>query len=383
MEYLGEFLSPNNSIALDQDKLTKYFYFRPDIYEDPDADLENIFKIKEMTEFPKRLDLLSENTLYAVDTIEVSKRVSDEEVGVKKVSYVVTATYDLLENIRKRESSDSGDEEEESGEIVDEDGNVVTSETPPWKIRAKWDFQPVELTVPFLKGYLQTGNQYWSSQVVDVLNSAKCRLLAETKKFQYEITYTKAYESAQSGWEQLTRAYINSDDFDIDADWRGDYPSGTLLILPPSFSVDWYEKTTTEGQTTIKSWERYYTYTVKMIYDPDGHAKTLLDVGTYALFGEDPVPRQIWEVTKVDSETGSIIAGYPKWVSAAEALRDQAQSLRDGQLITAAPITEPVPLTAAGTIDEAAIKDPYTNRYRTLTYLPYAGRPFANLPWKI
>jgi hypothetical protein len=39
MQYLGEFLSPTNSISQDQDKLVKYFYFRPDKYENPEADL--------------------------------------------------------------------------------------------------------------------------------------------------------------------------------------------------------------------------------------------------------------------------------------------------------------------------------------------------------
>ena len=74
------FLSPTNSIGIDEDRLVKYFYFRPDNYEDPDADLENIFIIKSLEQFPKRYDLLAENNAYAVDTIEVSKRISDEEV---------------------------------------------------------------------------------------------------------------------------------------------------------------------------------------------------------------------------------------------------------------------------------------------------------------
>ena len=108
MQYLGEFLSPNNSIAQDQDKLIKYFYFRPDKYDDPDADLENIFIIKAMEEFPKRLDKLAENEEYAIESIEVSKKLGDDEIGVQDVSYVVTATYDLLENINKREDAGGG-----------------------------------------------------------------------------------------------------------------------------------------------------------------------------------------------------------------------------------------------------------------------------------
>jgi hypothetical protein len=39
MQYLGEYLLPTNSISKDTDKLTKLFYFRPDKYDNPDADI--------------------------------------------------------------------------------------------------------------------------------------------------------------------------------------------------------------------------------------------------------------------------------------------------------------------------------------------------------
>ena len=239
MEFLGEFLSPNNSIAQDQDKLTKYFYFRPDKYDNPDADLENIFIIREMDEFPKRLDKLAENEAYAIESIEVSKRVSDDQVGVQDVSYVVTATYDLLENIKKREDQGGGgssSSSDTSSEKVDENGNGVTSETKPWEYRAKWNFQPLEVAVPFKKAYGVNGN-YTGSANVNVLNSAKCMLLAETKRYQLEITYQKNYASPQK-WESILRPYTNQNSFDLDFDYRGSFPAGTLLLLPPTFSTE-------------------------------------------------------------------------------------------------------------------------------------------------
>ena len=124
MQYLGEYLAPVNSIALDSDTLTKYFYFRPDMYDNPDADLENIFIIKNMQQFPKRYDLLSENNLYAVDTIEVNKKVTEEEGDAnKKVSYVVVASYDLLENIRSRENQNSGGDSANADAEINVDKN--------------------------------------------------------------------------------------------------------------------------------------------------------------------------------------------------------------------------------------------------------------------
>ena len=197
MQYLGEFLSPTNNISQGQDQLTKYFYFRPDKYDNPDADLENIFIIKAMPQFPKRLDRLSENNAYAVDSIQVSKKVEDDSSSIKEVSYVVTATYDLWENIDKRDAQ--VDENESNTEInnsydVDEDGNQVNSTTPPWKMKATWNFQPIEVVLPFTKAYNYTsGAERWSGRDVDVVNGARDVLLAETQRYQLEIIFIVEY----------------------------------------------------------------------------------------------------------------------------------------------------------------------------------------------
>lgn len=377
MEFLGEFLSPNNSIAQDQDKLTKYFYFRPDKYDNPDADLENIFIIREMEEFPKRLDKLAENEAYAIESIEVSKRVSDDQIGVQDVSYVVTATYDLLENIKKREDQGGGSSSssDTSSEKVDENGNSVTSATKPWEYRAKWSFQPIETVVPFKKAYGLNGTVY-SSPSVNVVNSAKCMLLAETKRYQLEITYQKNYSSPQS-WESILRPYKNAYSFDLDFDYRGSFPAGTLLLLPPTFSTEWHE----EEENGKKKWTRYYAYTIRMIYDPDGHDLELLDVGTYALFSGDNTPSQIWEVTVVDQNGVIENNGLSKYTSAAEALRMQAAALKAGKNVNASPVTEPLPLDG-GYVYTAAIQDPTTNKYKTRNFVQYPERDFSNLPFK-
>lgn len=389
MQYLGEFLSPNNSIAQDQDKLTKHFYFRPDKYDDPNADLENIFIIKEMEQFPKRLDKLAENEAYAIESIEVSKRVSDDQIGVTDVSYVVTATYDLLTNIKKREDSGGGgggssssSSEDNSGTKVDEDGNKVTAETPPWKQRAKWNFQPIEVTVPFTKAYGRDSS-YSQQARFDVINSAKCLLLGETKRYQMEITYQKNYKEAQS-WEWIDRPYTNFYNFDLNFDYRGSFLSGTLLIFPPAYSREWHEqdKVDKDGQPTgEKELVDYFSYTVKMIYDPEGHDKKFLDVGTYAIFSGDTKPSQIWEVTIVDENGVVENGGQPKYTSASEALKLQAQALKSGKSVNASPVTEPLPLTG-GAIHLAAIQDPYNNPYNTISYVQYQKYDFSTLPFK-
>lgn len=390
MQYLGEFLSPNNSIAQDQDKLTKYFYFRPDTYEDPTADLENIFIIKAMDEFPKRLDKLAENEAYAIESIEVSKRIGDDQVGVQDVSYVVTATYDLLENIQKREK-ESKEEESEDGSTtiyVDEDGNKIVGQILPWKQRAQWNFQPIEVIIPFEKSYGLNG-VYNEEPIVDVLNSAKCMLLSETKRYQLEITYQKNYKEPQM-WENILRPYTNDADYDLDYDYRGSFPSGTLLLLPPTYSSQWAEVDRLDGDgnpekdedgNVIKDIVRYYSYTVKMVYDPDGHDKELLDIGTYALFSNETTPSQIWEVTVIDENGNIENGGQSKYTSAAEALRMQAAAIKAGKSVNASPVTEPLPLNG-GYIYTAAIENPEANRYNTLNYIQYQKFDFSTLPFK-
>ena len=209
MQYLGEYLAPVNSIALDSDTLTKYFYFRPDMYDNPDADLENIFIIKNMQQFPKRYDLLSENNLYAVDTIEVNKKVTEEEGDAnKKVSYVVVASYDLLENIRSRENQNSGgDSANADAEInVDKNGSLVTKETLPWELQPEWSFDHKSTTVPFLFGYDLSGNP-----TIPVVNSAGSKLLSETEKYQLQITYRDNFQQLNMDLTGIMQPVVNSD----------------------------------------------------------------------------------------------------------------------------------------------------------------------------
>lgn len=248
MQYLGEFLSPTNTIGVDEDKLTKYFYFRPDQYDDPEADIENIFKVREMEEFPSRYDLLSENNSYAVDTIEVSKKLEDDNNGINLVSYVVTCTYDLLSNIEERDGLSGGDDPDESE--VDEDGNRVTNETPPWKRRASWSWQGTSVVIPFIKGYDANGYK-----TIDIKNTAGDLLIAETEKFRIEITYSKSYQNEQPVFDSMLRPFKNSLAFNPPGDILKNrtFPAGTLLVTVPQYNIDYWERTDQSRKCNIYS----------------------------------------------------------------------------------------------------------------------------------
>lgn len=269
MQFLGEFLSPTNSIGIDEDRLVKYFYFRPDNYEDPDADLENIFIIKSLEQFPKRYDLLTENNAYAVDTIEVSKRISDEEVGVTKVSYVVTANYDLLENIRKRENPGEEPTPDPGSDGPDEDGNEITSETKPWKYRAKWTRNNSTIVVPFNRSYDNN-----NLPTLPVVNTAGDRLIVETEKYRTNFTYSKSYEEQQSAFDTSLFPCVNSNLYSFPGDYNDSFSAGTLLMLRPTLTVEYLEETV-NGELKFTP---YYNYEIQFIADYAGWDKELLNI---------------------------------------------------------------------------------------------------------
>jgi hypothetical protein len=404
MEFLGSFLSPSNSIGLDQDKLVKYFYFRPANYgewntdtETPDtetpesqeptevseessdsSDYEDILSIKENENFPKRYDELEEDSRYIVDTIEVTKKIPDDHAAVRYVSYVVAATYDLKENVEKREKSTEEEpvtpgSSSSSSAGLDMNDKEITSETKPWELRATWNFQPVEQVVPFISAYDKTTLK----KTIPVRNSAGSRLLAEVKKYTMEITYTKSFEKSQASFENITQPIVNKSNFDLTFDNRGSYPPYTLLMLPPMWSTQWIQLDVLDNDnkpTGEKEWHRYYTYTVKMIYDPDTHHKKLLDIGTYARFGNQNTPiEQIWTVS-VATNDGVVLEGFPKFVSPTEAMRIYAQ-YKNSYSVLYAPVTEPVPLTSVGFVDVAKMQTGSLD-YTKLEFCPYLPADF-------
>lgn len=108
--------------------------------------------------FPERKAELKENNAYIIDTIEVSKKLSNDELGIERVTFLVTCQYDLRENIEARENEtedepSSGGDEGTSDDKYDDEDNKITKDTPPWKLKAKFSYQYQERQVPLLSGF--------------------------------------------------------------------------------------------------------------------------------------------------------------------------------------------------------------------------------------
>lgn len=356
MQYLGEFLSTVNNINDSEDRVVKYFYYRPDRYDDHSANLENIFVLRSQPNFPKIGDRLSENNNYQITDIDIEKRVDDTNTGVKNVSYVVTCTYNSIGKIQ----IGYGDDEDRRRIDEDKNGNKVTISTPPWLLRNTYTRNIISVEVPFIKGYNST-----NEQVIDVLNSAGKRLLASSTRYRFEYTINLKTEELDDTLANLSGAVINDDEWIPNTDGLTLFPEKTCLLVPPSYSVRYWQPPSASVEA---DYQQYFEYNVKFIYDPTGWDKTLLNIGTYARFnGTDQPSEQIYSYRTLDSSTSiwsSLQFGNLEMVQ-------DAISQYSPSGVNYEKVTEPLPLTPSGQLDLAAIRSPETNPYRTKPFQEY------------
>jgi len=331
MELIGTFLSTTNNITSDTDTIIKYFYYRP-AKDELTGIYEDMFDLKAVSGFPQIGDTLSEASGYQIESININKKMDDSDSqGVVKLSYVVACSCDTSENIFRRNANKS--EKEQANKYIDEDGKVVNGSTRPWKMKPTWGWSPVTVEVPFIKAYNNN-----NEKVLDVLNSAGKRLIASTTKYRYEINWTKSYNERKSFFN-LYEPFTNN------ATWvpltipDKSFPAGTVLILPPGFSVAYFENRDKQNKPT--TYEAYYTYNVKLIYDSEGWIRKLSDIGTFAKFNNGPA-EQIYSYKIKSGNTWSTL----QFGSLADVQTAQRNS--GAENVSFEKVTEPIPLLSNG-----------------------------------
>ena len=350
MQKLGEFLSVTNTINKDEDKIIKYFYYRPEQYDNPDSNLETIFDLRAVSGFPQIDDELTESSGYICTNIDISKRLDDTETGVKRVSYVVACTYNDRIKENKSDSDSDGNVD------LDKDGKKVNKSTPPWKLRNTFTNQPISVEVPFIKGY-NNNNQ----KVVDIINKAGKRLLASTTRYRRAFTFQYNVKNIDSTLSNLSGCYVNN------ADWTPQqtpgfnvFPKGTALIEPPVYTLKYWQATPSSAI------ESYYSYSVKITYDPQGWTKELLNIGTFARFSNNSPAEQIYSYRTINgNQPGPLNFGSLADVKAA------------GSGVVSEKVTEPLPLTSGGFIYYNAITNPEQNPYIAIPFKEYPTIDFS------
>lgn len=282
----------------------------------------------------------------------------------------MTVTYDLLANIHARESGSEPSSGGGGGSELDEDDNPVTSETPPWKRRAVWSWTPITVTKAFNKAYSLVTDDF----TLDTTNSAGDRIIADTTRYRFEINYSKSYSTIQTAFD-LMEPFVN----DLTYSFPGPYSArifspGKLLILPPSNTVEYYDEA--DGDII-----EYFTYTIKIIYDPKGWEKEFLDVGLRAKFGSaTTTPEDIYHLIVYESEN-STTPSVDSFTSLAEVMKAKVNADSTGKIVSAERISEPMPLNN-GFIYLNAITDPVSNPYRTVNYEEFRPVDFSTLPFR-
>ena len=247
----------------------------------------------------------------------------------------------------------------------------------PWDIGAQnFNSRYVSITEPFIYGYNKDG------KVIQNLNSANCRIIAETNRYIREITFHYAVEEKSSrDFEGTDEAIINKSSITV-AGVKIEPLTGLLLPFDVRNVIE-YEPT--GDKIKRQYWDVYATIQI----NKNGWARRELNVGTMCFFKVNQtskisrVPKQIYTFTPWRSKNSdenlktqprfgsiddvisaknyyaSIMSGYSPETATEPATDDQTQKYQIAwDSLPFSEVTEPMPLYGDGTIYEQAIYNP-------------------------
>lgn len=254
----------------------------------------------------------------------------------------------------------------------------------PWKLGA----QNVNVTfntesVPFVYGYNSAG------QKRQLLNSAKCKITAETSRFIKSVSFMYCVKAKSKGdapindYPVVNKSSVKVAGFQIPA------LQGMLMPMSANYIVEYDE---TSGKETRAYWEINAT----IQFNKNGWAKRLLDVGTMALFpSEDDsgFPKPIYQFTPWKStdaaenaKTRPVFGSINAVIQAKNAYAnlfsgDERQKKWDE--LPYQEITEPMPLNQ-GQLYHNALYNPAEYPYKEIVLFEHNPESWAkwNLPSK-
>lgn len=250
----------------------------------------------------------------------------------------------------------------------------------PWDLGAQnFASNYTSISKPFITGYNSKGD------VVMNLNTAGCRILAETSETIREISFTYCLKAKSSGeFDGNSEAIINKSTETVGGI---QIPARTGLLLPLSANfITEYDGAGNEIKRQY--WEISATIQIKK----SGWSKDELNVGTMCFFknqsgqvvrklksifsytpweskkSEDniklePLFGSIDDVIRAKNKYAKIVSGYDPEGTAKPTSEQMESYQKAWDELPYERVTEPMPLRADGTLYEEAIKDPVTNRY--------------------
>lgn len=238
----------------------------------------------------------------------------------------------------------------------------------PWELGAtQVSIRTSSSNKPFIVGYNPT-----TGALEQVLNSAGCRIEAETQKNDLVISFTYCVKGNRT--PPVNKDPIINSSNVIVAGYVFAPQTAKLMPLQAELIVD-YNSDGTESR-------RYWNIKAEIIYKKEGHAREFLDVGSLARFKNssgviDPTPKPIYQYTPWTSkeinkkeDTRATIGSLDMVIQAkhtyAQLYSSSATSVDYQRAWDELPfneITEKLPLRADGTVFVEAMKDPIKYPY--------------------
>lgn len=258
--------------------------------------------------------------------------------------------------------------------------NEDTTEDP-WKLGA----QSVSVTfntesVPFIYGYNQNG------QRIQLLNSAGCKITAETSRFIKAVSFMYCVKAKSKGdapvndYPVINASSVKVAGFSIPA------LQGMLMPMSANYVTE-YDETT--GDVLREYWE--VTATVQI--NKKGWAKRLLDVGTMAKFPDEDssgLPKPIYQYTpwksKNDAENVSVRPVFGSINAVVKAKNEYAKLFTGDEQqkrwdsLPYQEITEPMPLNN-GELYHQALYNPANTPYKEIVV--YESNPESWAKWNL
>lgn len=249
-----------------------------------------------------------------------------------------------------------------------------TGNQDPWKMGAfDISVSPVSENVPFVVGYNSSG------QSKNVVNSAGCRIVSETQRYNTQISFTycvdaKTFPVPPLNLEPVINAHTEK---------VAGFTFAPFCALLQPMSATLIVEYNNEGDISRQYWQISAT----IIYNWQTHAKKILNIGTMARFNGDSMPRPIYQYTPWDSTKNEenirkrpVFGSIDDVILAKQRYANLFPTSQYKQRFDELPyheMTEPVPLMANGSVDVGALTG--LNPYETKSYFETKPRSWKSL----
>lgn len=239
---------------------------------------------------------------------------------------------------------------------------------PPWKTGAR-NVQVSYSTesVPLLQGFNHSGDEF------QLLNSAGSRFKVETNLYLRRVTFNFSVRAGQDGNPPVNNTPLINASGEKVAGFTFAPKQAMLLPMNATFVQD--------VDDTGHVYRKYWDVTAEILENPNTWERELLNIGTFARFGDKKEPQQIYQYTPWTNPDPILNQGIqPKYgsiedvIAAREVYRKSFTEKDSASAMQNFPfqeVTEPLPLRADGTIYEEAMLDPVNHPYLKIGYYEY------------